>query len=113
MGTDNRKDRRVDTHEDIMFSHRSAHPFCYYGAVTLNHSSAGMCVESRYEAQPGDLLCLRLIGHHLQSFKTLDDLTCIAEVKWCETIGTPEKPAFRIGMHYHGDLVPPLFKPQK
>jgi len=113
MAADNRTDRRVETHDDIMFSQRSVHPFRYYGAVTLNHSADGMCVESRYPVQPGDHLCLRLIGHHLQSFTSLDELTCIAEVKWCETVGTPEKPAFRIGLRYHGGMVPPLFKPDE
>lgn len=111
MAADNRKDPRIDIHEDIMFSHRVIHPFCYYGGKALNHSPGGICLQSHYGVHPGDSLCLRLIGNHLQAFTSLDELTCIAEVRWCETIGTPERPSYRIGLHYHGDLVPPLFRP--
>ena len=113
MAADNRTSKRIDIEEEIMFSHRSTHPFCYYGGATLNHSPGGMCLQSKYEAHPGDRLCLRLIGNHLQTFTSLDELTCIAEVRWCETTGTPDQPVYRIGLHYHGNLVPPLFKPQE
>lgn len=111
MNSDNRKDNRFDIHEDIMFSRRSVHPYCYYGGTALNYSLGGMCLESRYRAEPGDRLCIRMIGTHLQTFSTLDELTCIAEVRWCKQVGPPDKAQYRIGLHYNGELVPPLFKP--
>ncbi len=111
MSLDKRKQYRVDLNEDIMFARRSRHPFCYYGGTTLNYSLGGLCFQSRYEAVPGDNLCVRMIGRHLQSFTSLEELTCIAEVRWCTPVGSPDKPAYRIGLHYHGNLIPPLFKP--
>ena len=94
-----------------MFSRRSTHAYCYYGGSTLNYSSGGMCFLSRYELVPGDNLCVKMIGRHLQSFSSLDELTCMAEVKWCEPVESNENPAFRIGLCYHGHLVPPNFRP--
>ena len=111
MTAENRKNNRLELTEDIMFARRSLHPFCYYGGATLNYSPTGMCFQSQYEVVPGDNLCLRMIGRHLQSFTTLDELTCMAEVKWCESVGSSDKPTYRIGLHYHGDFVPPLFIP--
>ncbi len=112
MSSEKRKEDRSQCTEEIMFSSQSVHPFCYYGGTTINYSFGGMCFQSRYEVVPGDNLCLRMIGKHLQSFTSLDELTCIAEVRWCERIGSADKPTYRIGLHYHGDLVPPLFKPE-
>lgn len=111
MNTEKRKEDRIQCTEEIMFSRRSVHPFSYYGGTTINHSLGGMCLQSRYQVVPGDRLCLRMIGSHLQSFSSLDELTCMAEVKWCKVEGSPEKPVYRIGLHYHGDIIPPLFKP--
>lgn len=111
MSDEKRLDARIKLTEDIMFSKRSAHPFCYYGGTTINFSLAGLCLESRYEVVPGDKLCLRMIGRHLESFTSLDELTCLAEVRWCKSVGTADSPAYRIGLHYHGNLIPPLFKP--
>ncbi len=111
MSGDKRKDGRVRLAEDIMFAKRSDHPFCYYGATTINYSPGGLCFQSRYQALPGDNLCVRMIGRHLQSFSSLEELTCIAEVRWCSQIGSPDTPAYKIGLHYHGNLIPPLFRP--
>ena len=111
MSDEKRKDERIDVSEDIMFARRSEHPFCYYGASTLNYSLSGLCFESRYEAFPGDNLCVRMIGQHLQSFRSLEELTCLAEVRWCTRVGTKETPTYRIGLNYHGNLIPPLFRP--
>lgn len=111
MGDKKRLDDRVELTEDIMFARRSDHPFCYFGGSTINHSTGGLCFQSRYEVVPGENLCLRMIGRHLQSFSSLDDLTCVAEVRWCKSVGSAESPAYRIGLHYHGNLIPPLFKP--
>ena len=111
MGEEKRSDGRVAHTENIMFARRSEHPFCYFGGTTINYSLGGLCFESRYEVIPGDNLCLRMIGRHLQSFTSLDELTCIAEVRWCKSVGSAESPTFRIGLHYHGNLIPPLFKP--
>lgn len=111
MTVDKRKTGRLEFTEDIMFAQRSAHAFLYYGGTTLNCSLTGLCFESRYEVVPGDNLCLRMIGTHLQSFTSLDELTCFAEVIWCEPVGSAESPVYRIGLQYHGNLVPPLFKP--
>lgn len=111
MSSEKRKEDRTDLSEDIMFSRRSVHPFCYYGGSTLNYSDGGLCFQSRYQVIPGDNLCVRMIGRHLQSFTSLDELTCIAEVRWCTPVGSPDHPAYRIGLHYHGNLIPPLFKP--
>lgn len=111
MSNDKRKFSRVRYDEDIMFARRSVHPFSYFGGTTINYSLGGMCFQSRYEVVPGDTLCLRMIGGHLQSFSSLDELTCMAEVKWCEPIGSPENPAFRIGLKYNGNLIPPLYIP--
>jgi hypothetical protein len=111
MKSENRKDRRIDIHEDIMFARRSAHPYCYYGATALNYSLSGMCFTSRYQVEPGVKLCLRMIGKHLQTFSSLDELTCIAEVRWCNQTGPPDKPNYHIGLHYMDELIPPLFKP--
>ena len=111
MNSEKRRDNRIDVQEDIMFASRSVHPFCYYGGTTLNYSLGGLCFQSRYEAIPGDNLCVRMIGRHLQSFNSLEELTCLAEVRWCTPVGPLEHQAYRIGLHYHGDLIPPLFKP--
>lgn len=111
MSGEKRNEHRQELAEDIMFARRTVHPFCYYGGSTLNYSSQGMCMQSSYEVVPGDTLCVRMIGRHLQSFTSLEELTCIAEVRWCTQIGTPEKPAYRIGLHYHGNLISPLFIP--
>lgn len=100
---------RVD--EDIMFARRSVHAYCYFGAKTLDYSEGGMCFMSRYQVEPGDNICLRMIGRHLQSFSSLDDLTCMAEVKWCEPVGTEKEPGYRIGLRYMGDSLSPLFTP--
>ncbi|NNF48002.1 MAG: PilZ domain-containing protein [Desulfofustis sp.] len=111
MGSEKRNEERLDILEDIMFASRSAHPFCYYGGTTLNYSLRGLCVQSRYQAIPGDNLCVRMIGRHLQSFTSLEELTCIAEVRWCTPVGPTDQQTYRIGLHYHGNLIPPLFKP--
>ncbi len=111
MSDNNRKNDRLEHSEEIMFAQRSVHPFCYYGGTTLNYSLGGLCFQSRYEVNPGDNLCLRMIGRHLQSFTSLDELTCIAEVRWCEPLGSVGSPAYRIGLRYHANLIPPLFKP--
>jgi hypothetical protein len=106
-----RKDDRIALGEDIMFARRSVHQFCYYGGTTLNYSLGGLCFQSRYEVNPGDKLCVRMIGRHLQSFATLEELTCTAEVRWCTSAGSPDRPAYRIGLHYNGEVIPPLFRP--
>ena len=111
MTDDKRKTKRLELSEDIMFSNRSVHPFCYYGGTALNISVEGLCFQSRYEAVPGDNLCLRMIGTHLQSFNSLDELTCIATVRWCKSVGSPVQPAYQVGLQYLGDIVPKLFKP--
>ena len=111
MSAEKRKDDRLNLTEDIMFAKRADHPFCYYGARTINYSQRGLCFQSRYEALPGDNLCLRMIGQHLQSFSSLEELTCIAEVRWCTQIGSPDTPAYQIGLHYHGNLIPHIFRP--
>jgi hypothetical protein len=38
-------------------------------------------------------------------------LTCIGEVRWCTPVGTRDQLSYRIGLNYHGNLIPPLFKP--
>lgn len=111
MSGEKRSESRTELAEDIMFARRSVHPFCYYGGSTLNYSFGGMCFQSGYEVVPGDTLCLRMIGRHLQSFTSLEELTCIAEVRWCKQVGTPAKPVYQIGLHYHGNLISPLFTP--
>jgi hypothetical protein len=111
VSSDKRKEDRIDISEDIMFARRSEHPFCYYGGSTLNYSPGGLCFQSRYQAIPGDNLCVRMIGRHLQTYSSLEELTCIAEVRWCTPVGSSDNPAYRIGLNYHGSQIPPLFKP--
>lgn len=111
MPSDNRKHRRVGIHEDIMFALRSVHPYCYYGGTAVNCSTGGMCFQSRYQAHPGDRVCVRMIGRRLQTFTSLDELTCIGEVRWCRAAGPPDKRYYCIGVHYQDDLAPALFKP--
>jgi hypothetical protein len=108
---DKRKYDRFNLHKDVMFSDQLTHPHCYYGCATLNYSKSGICLVSRYEAILGSSLCLRMIGNHLNSCNSLNDLTCMAEVKWCNTAGFNEDATYRIGLRYLGDQVPNLFTP--
>lgn len=105
-----RKHDRIELTEDVMFANQLMHPFCYYGGSIINYSKSGVCVSSRYEVTCGDRLCLRMIGNHLHSFTSIDDLTCEAEVKWCQSISLNREPTYLIGLHYSGH-VPVKFKP--
>ena len=96
--------------EDVMFAYQLTNPYCYYGSQTINCSMDGICLTSRYEVAFGDSLCLRMIGSHLQSCTSVDGLTCMAEVKWCQSISSSREPAYHIGLNYLGQ-VPDLFKP--
>jgi hypothetical protein len=109
--TDNRKYKRFELEEEIMFARQLIHPNCYYGGTTINYSMCGICVVSRYEVVPGDNLCLRIIGRHLHSSTSLENLTCMAEVKWCHPVDSAEQPSFLTGLHYLGDKIPSFFKP--
>lgn len=109
--TDKRAYDRFKLDKDIMFANHDSHPYCYYGGATINYSMSGICLISRYEVIPGDSLRLRIIGEHLNSSTSLDDLSCMAEVKWCELIPVPREPAYHIGLYYLNDQVPDLFKP--
>lgn len=107
---DKRKDDRFQLTEDLMFAHQLTHPYCYYGGKTINYSTHGICLTSRYEVESGDTLCLRMIGHHLYSCTSVDGLTCKAEVRWCRSVALSLEPQYHIGLHYLGK-VPSLFKP--
>ena len=105
-----RKHDRIQLTEDVMFANQLMHPFCYYGGSIINYSKSGVCLSSRYEVACGDQLCLRMIGNQLQSCTSIDDLTCVAEVKWCQPVNLTREPKYRIGLHYSGH-VPVRFKP--
>jgi hypothetical protein len=105
-----RKNKRFELAEDVMFAHQLTNPYCYYGGSTINYSMDGICLTSRYEVEFGDNLCLRMIGDHLQSSTSIDGLTCMAEVKWCQSISRPPEPKYHIGLNYVGQ-VPDLFRP--
>ncbi|OEU47687.1 MAG: hypothetical protein BA862_00010 [Desulfobulbaceae bacterium S3730MH12] len=105
-----RKNGRFELAEDVMFADQLTHPYCYFGGSTINYSMSGICLVSRYEVISGDQLCIRIIGDHLHSCTSVDDLTCMAEVRWCRPICESREPAYHIGLHYLGQ-VPALFKP--
>ena len=105
-----RKYSRFELAEDVMFAHQLTNPYCYYGGATINYSMDGICLASRYKVVSGDSLCLRMIGGHLQSCTSVDGLTCMAEVKWCQYISRSQEPEYHIGLNYIGQ-VPALFKP--
>ncbi len=105
-----RQHKRFELAEDVMFADQLTNPYCYYGSSTINYSMDGICLTSRYEVAFGDSLCLRMIGSHLQSCTSVDGLTCMAEVKWCQSISSSREPAYHIGLNYLGQ-VPDLFKP--
>ena len=105
-----RQHERIGLAEDVMFAHQLTHPYCYYGGSTINYSVSGICLTSRYKVAFGDNLCLRIIGNHLHSCISVDDLTCVGEVKWCQAISLSREPAYLIGVRYVGE-VPALFKP--
>jgi len=108
---DKRQHDRFNLDKDIMFANHLNHPFCYYGGSTINYSMSGICLISRYEVLPGDSLHLRLIGDHLYSGTALENLSCMAEVKWCELIPLSDEPAYHIGLFYLDDQIPDLFRP--
>jgi hypothetical protein len=87
-----RKHKRFELAEDVMFAHQLTNLYCYYGSSTINYSMDGICLTSRYEVVLGDSLCLRMIGNHLQSCTSVDALTCMAEVKWCQSISRSQEP---------------------
>jgi len=105
-----RKHNRFLLAEDLMFAHQLTHPYCYYGGTTINYSMQGICIASRYEVASGDTLCLRMIGNYLQFCTSIDDLTCMAEVIWCQPVALSQEPEYQIGLYYLGQ-VSPLFKP--
>jgi hypothetical protein len=105
-----RKYKRFELAGDVMFAHQLTNPYCYYGGSTINYSMSGICLTSRYKAVSGDSLCLRMIGNHLQSCASVDSLTCMAEVKWCQSVSSSQEHAYHIGLNYLGQ-VPDLFKP--
>jgi hypothetical protein len=109
--TDQRIYKRFELEEEIMFARQLIHPNCYYGGTAINYSMGGICVVSRYEVVPGDDLRLRIIGRHLHSSTSLDNLTCMTEVKWCHSVGSAEQPSFLTGLQYFGDKIPSFFKP--
>ena len=111
MNDDKRSAARVAFSEDIMFARHSSHPYCYYGGTTIDCSPGGLCIQSRYEAVPGDNLSLRLIGNRLESFSSVDELSGSGEVRWCKPAGSEESPVYRIGLRYHGTAISALFKP--
>lgn len=106
-----RKDKRIKLTEDLMFAQQATHPYCYYGGQTINYSVHGICLTSRYEVVSGDRLCLRMIGNHLHSCTSVEDLTCMAEVKWCQSVAPSPEPEYHIGLYYLG-RVPALFQPK-
>ena len=108
---DKREYDRFNLDNDIMFANQVSHPYCYYGGATINYSMSGICLISRYEVISGDSLRLRMIGDHLYSCTSLDDLSCMAVVKWCELNPMSREPAYHIGLNYLGDQIPDLFKP--
>ena len=107
---DKRKNDRFQIDEELMFANQLTHPYCYYGAKTVNYSTCGICLSSRYEVNSGDTLCLRMIGTHLRSQSSVDRLTCKAKVRWCRAVSRSKEPEYRIGLNYLG-RVPSLFRP--